>query len=584
MSLSCIFIRPGPRWWDTKGDIIFAMYLMRTMKLDYTGCAQEEVPEIGHSQDAVTGACEAVQEGCHFEARLSDDSLLSRECTLLAFASGLVFNFVLHLSGLLPRQLHPDILERLSCRFATHMAQPARKKQRTTSSVKSLSHSQSPTTIAATDPSSDDQIKTSESELSSEGTDNDAQTQPFRFLDLSPELRINIYEIVASAQSPIILSNKGHLQVDSRLCSVSRQVRSEYLSVFEDAPEITTVVSRFNFGPTISFINRLSEERVNKFSSFSKSPIKRTINIRLLLPGYVSSYERAEIQQFQGFLTSPPPRKKVRPNPVEELSSGKDQSDSEPRLSTTAHSDRSSFNDQTSPERASADQTYADRDTANQVPADQGSTPAMPFRFLDLAPELRDAIYQMDVTDHAPIILKRSGRLIVKSKLCAVSRQVRDEYLTALEYTPEIKTIVERFDLRPIVTFLNRLSQAHAHKLSRSAISPENRSITIIFKEPYRRSQFNDALLKRWLNRFETVNKRGLDMNFSYSFRASGRIISHTAQTTAHAFLTGLMAGYTGRAVEELQNVINSLAALYRNARRSGGSYWWPLVAVPGSA
>ncbi|SMR42935.1 unnamed protein product [Zymoseptoria tritici ST99CH_3D1] len=182
------------------------------------------------------------------------------------------------------------------------MAQPARKKQRTTSSVKSLSHSQSPTTITATDPSSDDQIKTSESQLPSEGSDHDAQTQPFRFLDLSPELRINIYEFVASAQSPIILSNKGHLQVDSRLCSVSRQVRSEYLSVFEDAPEITTVVPRFNFGPTISFINRLSEERVNKFSSFSKSPIKRTINIRLLLPGYVSRYERAESQQFQGFL------------------------------------------------------------------------------------------------------------------------------------------------------------------------------------------------------------------------------------------------------------------------------------------
>lgn len=138
--------------------------------------------------------------------------------------------------------------------------------------------------------------------MPSEGSDHDAQTQPFRFLDLSPELRINIYEFVASAQSPIILSNKGHLQVDSRLCSVSRQVRSEYLSVFEDAPEITTVVPRFNFGPTISFINRLSEERVNKFSSFSKSPIKRTINIRLLLPGYVSRYERAESQQFQGFL------------------------------------------------------------------------------------------------------------------------------------------------------------------------------------------------------------------------------------------------------------------------------------------
>ncbi|SMR42934.1 unnamed protein product [Zymoseptoria tritici ST99CH_1E4] len=275
-------------------------------------------------------------------------------------------------------------------------------------------------------------------------------------------------------------------------------------------------------------------------------------------------------------MASPPPRKKVRQNPMAELNSGKDQSDSKPRLSAEAHSDHPSFNDQTSPEQASTNHTCAGRHTADQVAADQGSKPAMSFRFLDLAPELRDAIYQMDVTDHAPIILKRSGRLIVKSKLCAVSRQVRDEYLTALEYAPEIKTIVARFDFRPVVTFLNRISKAHAHKLSRSAISPEDRTITIISQAPYTPSQLNDALLKRWLNRFKTADKRGLDINFSYGFRADGRNITHKARTRAQLFLDTLLARYTGRAGEELQKMIRALAVLYSEADRDQWRYWWP--------
>ncbi|KJX92336.1 hypothetical protein TI39_contig5867g00006 [Zymoseptoria brevis] len=205
-----------------------------------------------------------------------------------------------------------------------------------------------------------------------------------------------------------------------------------------------------------------------------------------------------------------------------------------------------------------------------------------PFRFgrggrEQLTPAgVRGGFYQIDVTDNSPVILRRSGRLLVDSKLCAVSRQIRGEYLAALECAPEIETTIKRFDFRPIVAFLNRLSKEHAHNLSNSTTSPSKQTIAIYFEVPHTSTPLNDALLKRWLNRFKTADKRALQMNFSYEFCLE-RDYEITAEDQANSklFLNELEIECTGRATEELHKIVAALADLYEGGTPGRyGSLW----------
>ncbi|KJX92334.1 hypothetical protein TI39_contig5867g00005 [Zymoseptoria brevis] len=201
------------------------------------------------------------------------------------------------------------------------------------------------------------------------------------------------------------------------------------------------------------------------------------------------------------------------------------------------------------------------------------------FRFLALPAELRDEVYQQIAQETPYAVLKGRGRLQVASKLCAVSRQVQGEYLAILENLANITTTVVRFDFRPTVRFLNRLSESHVKKLSASRRIPVNRTITIQVELPSATREEADwarwqalrpelrfftyhNFLQRWLNRFEKPEKRGADMTFSYVFKYSTQYQNRDSDfTVAQHWLHAVELFYDGRPEEELSEIIAAFDA-----------------------
>ncbi|SMR42933.1 unnamed protein product [Zymoseptoria tritici ST99CH_3D1] len=201
-----------------------------------------------------------------------------------------------------------------------------------------------------------------------------------------------------------------------------------------------------------------------------------------------------------------------------------------------------------------------------------------PFRLLDLPAELRDEIYEK-VAQQDPYVVLKGSRLQVASKLCAVSRQVRGEYLAILENSANITTTVVRFDFRPIVRFLNRLSESYVKKLSTLRRTPVKRTINIQLELPSATREeiemalwhalyptvpvfTHHALLQRWLNRFEKPEKRGVDMTFSYVFAYSTKYANKDSDfTVTEDWIHGIESFYAGRAEEELDKIIAAFDA-----------------------
>jgi hypothetical protein len=106
---------------------------------------------------------------------------------------------------------------------------------------------------------------------------------PFTFLRLIPELRNMVYEMVVQQDSYVVLKPRG-LLASSRLCAVNHQVKDEYLAILEGAPEVLTTVFRWDFGPLVTALNRLSEQHIKKLSTSGGSSRKRTITVKIQLP------------------------------------------------------------------------------------------------------------------------------------------------------------------------------------------------------------------------------------------------------------------------------------------------------------
>jgi hypothetical protein len=151
--------------------------------------------------------------------------------------------------------------------------------------------------------------------------------------------------------------------------------------------------------------------------------------------------------------------------------------------------------------------------------------------FLALPRELRDEIYKHILNSDRSSKLKSGSRNIVtRCGLVGVNNQISAEFLDAvLFHAPVITTVVRNHNFAPVVTFLNRLSQAQLKRLSNYPESQAagadddddnddvraKRKIRIILSYSAG-AKDSRAHLNRWLDRFDNPDKRGKEIEFEY--------------------------------------------------------------------
>lgn len=105
-----------------------------------------------------------------------------------------------------------------------------------------------------------------------------------RFLHLPPELRNNVYTLIA-ADTPAFIrkGRKGNLICASPLTRVNHQIRKEFLSVLAlSAKRISTDVQNFDLAHIITFLNKLNDGEEQSLSG-AQQPGRRNIEINLTL-------------------------------------------------------------------------------------------------------------------------------------------------------------------------------------------------------------------------------------------------------------------------------------------------------------
>jgi hypothetical protein len=145
--------------------------------------------------------------------------------------------------------------------------------------------------------------------------------------------------------------------------------------------------------------------------------------------------------------------------------------------------------------------------------------------FLALPREMRDEIYKHVLEQDGSSTLKSGSRNIVtRCGLVEVNSQISKEFLDAVFfYAPVITTTVRNHNFAPVVTFLNRLSEAQLKRLStrgpKAAETDDTRSkrkIRIILHYSAG-AKDSRAHLNRWLDRFDVPTKRGQEIEFEYN-------------------------------------------------------------------
>jgi hypothetical protein len=90
----------------------------------------------------------------------------------------------------------------------------------------------------------------------------------FRFLDLSAELRNNIYDKIIE-ESALVLRRSNvtrNLASTSAFVRVSKSIRSEFLPLaLQTTPVIKTVVRDWDFGHVVWFMNSLGDHELERF-------------------------------------------------------------------------------------------------------------------------------------------------------------------------------------------------------------------------------------------------------------------------------------------------------------------------------
>lgn len=140
---------------------------------------------------------------------------------------------------------------------------------------------------------------------------------------------------------------------------------------------------------------------------------------------------------------------------------------------------------------------------------------------LELPPELRNEVYGLvSVASTATLHPRQRGVLITHSSLGRVSKQVREEFMSAVYLsTPTIRAHVTDFKFSHIVTFFNKLSEREASALTAGSIAAERRlEIKLHLTDA---CPPNPEPLQSWLVRLEHPTKRGTIINTSYCLARS---------------------------------------------------------------
>lgn len=143
------------------------------------------------------------------------------------------------------------------------------------------------------------------------------------------------------------------------------------------------------------------------------------------------------------------------------------------------------------------------------------------FEFLELPPELRNAIYAAILED-APVTIPRNHRRRLKmpSALIGANKMIHDEFRSyATLEAPVIRADVFNLDFGHVITYLNRLGETQLKQLEHASSSQRSTEQTIkivltmkvieTYLIPY-------AQVDRWLNRFDDTLKRAAGMRFEY--------------------------------------------------------------------
>ncbi|KAL1796217.1 hypothetical protein ACET3X_004757 [Alternaria dauci] len=179
-----------------------------------------------------------------------------------------------------------------------------------------------------------------------------------------------------------------------------------------------------------------------------------------------------------------------------------------------------------------ADEGFNEPNTDSEPIQSQQDNYTLP-PFLALPRELRDEIYKHILNSDKSSKIKSSsrGNIATRCGLVGVNNQISAEFLDAvLFHAPVITTVVRNHNFAPVVTFLNRLSQAQLNRLSAYPKSEAagtdddddddddgspKRKIRIILSYTAK-AQDSRAHLNRWLDRFDHPGKRGKEIEFEY--------------------------------------------------------------------
>lgn len=250
------------------------------------------------------------------------------------------------------------------------------------------------------------------------------------------------------------------------------------------------------------------------------------------------------------------------------------------------------------------DSDYLSTTSPTSTPKDN-----IPFRFLDLAPELRSKVLSLAARRDGRATLKRYSRGILSSTdaIGLVSKQLREEYLGVLYQHAQVTlAYVVDFDFRHVVTYFNKLDAAEVRALAKkspnisksqgpsekkifyladlnasrvpvfspfiphprrplhtrtccfftTAAAPSSISATRPFKPPELkvfldftpRCDWRSTFLLRWLKRMESPDKIGTDAKIVYEAAdAEGLVRWEGADTWAGEVFGGAVDGGAGR-------------------------------------
>ncbi|RYN17310.1 hypothetical protein AA0115_g11900 [Alternaria tenuissima] len=177
----------------------------------------------------------------------------------------------------------------------------------------------------------------------------------------------------------------------------------------------------------------------------------------------------------------------------------------------------------------SVDEKVNEPDTDNMPAQPRQDNYTLP-PFLALPRELRDEIYKHILNwDRSSKLKSGSRNIVTRCGLVGVNNQISAEFLDAvLFHAPVITTVVRNHNFAPVVTFLNRLSQAQLKRLSnypesQAAGADDDNDDNVRAKRKIRiilsysaGAKDSRAHLNRWLDRFDNPDKRGKEIEFEY--------------------------------------------------------------------